>query len=386
MRSTPYDLLVPTKSPPAVVTPSALRWARESIGYTLDEAAQRLNIKTEALWLAEEGGDYLTVRQAEAAAKLYERPLAALFLPEPPEEEPQEAQFRRLPGAPEPPWPPPMRALIRRIGDRQEEAVELLEMLDEEPAWPTVDLRRDADPVFVAARVRELLDIDLDAQRRWRDRTGYTALREWVDAVESLGVLVVQDGTVPLDMMRGFAAVHDIVPVIALNTKDDPRARAFTVLHELGHLLRGDTGAVNPAAEAWCSDFAGAVIAPPASFRADFAQMRSGDLLPTIDHLVLLYSLTPYAAAVRVARLQLAPQAEIDDSVRRIGERPHREGSKSGDYYRTMIGRNSPAFIQLVFAALDSQVITYPAASGLLNVKVNNFEKLRDYTTQRLDR
>jgi Zn-dependent peptidase ImmA (M78 family) len=375
---------VPTKSPPAVVTPSALRWARESIGYTLEDAAERLNIKPQALWLAEEGGDYLTMRQAEAAAKLYERPLAALFLPEPPDEEPQEAQFRRLPGAPEPPWPPPMQALVRRIGERQAEAVELLDILDEDPAWPAVEIARDADPVVVAARVRELLDVDLDAQREWRDRSGYTALREWVDAVEALGVLVVQDGTVPLDMMRGFVALHDTVPVIGVNTQDDPRARAFTVLHELGHLVRGDTGAVNPEAEAWCSDFAGAVIAPPDSFRADFLRERGGDLLPTIDSLALLYSLTPYAAAVRVARLQLATRAEVDDAIRRIGERPHREGSKGGNYYRTMIGRNSPAFIQLVFAALDSQVITFPAASGLLNVKVNNFEKLRDYATQRL--
>ena len=54
---------------------------------------------------AERGEAYLTLRQAEAVARLYERPLAALFLPEPPREEPPEAQFRRLPGAPEPPWP-----------------------------------------------------------------------------------------------------------------------------------------------------------------------------------------------------------------------------------------------------------------------------------------
>jgi hypothetical protein len=48
---------------------------------------------------------------------LYGRPLAALFLPEPPEEAPQEAQFRRLPGAPAPPWPPAMHLLARHAPD-----------------------------------------------------------------------------------------------------------------------------------------------------------------------------------------------------------------------------------------------------------------------------
>lgn len=119
---------MPPQSPPAIVTPSALRWARESIGYTLEEAAKRLRVKPQMLWLAEEGGDYLTMRQAEAAARLYERPLAALFLPEPPQEEPQEAQFRRLPGAPEPPWPPEMQSLARRVSVRQDDAVEHLRL------------------------------------------------------------------------------------------------------------------------------------------------------------------------------------------------------------------------------------------------------------------
>ena len=43
----PYDTSVP-QSPPAVVTPSALRWARESIGYELERG--RLLSRDE--WLA----------------------------------------------------------------------------------------------------------------------------------------------------------------------------------------------------------------------------------------------------------------------------------------------------------------------------------------------
>jgi hypothetical protein len=63
--------------------------------------------------LVEAGNELMTLRQAETAADVYDRPLAALFLPAPPEEEPQDVQFRRLPGAPEPPWGPEIWATAR---------------------------------------------------------------------------------------------------------------------------------------------------------------------------------------------------------------------------------------------------------------------------------
>lgn len=76
----PYDTTVP-QSPPALVTPAALRWARESVGYGLEDAARRIGVSAEKLERAEFGDDHLTLRQAETAARCYERPLAALFAP-----------------------------------------------------------------------------------------------------------------------------------------------------------------------------------------------------------------------------------------------------------------------------------------------------------------
>jgi Zn-dependent peptidase ImmA (M78 family) len=260
-------------------------------------------------------------------------------------------------------------------------------VLDEEPVWPSIDIPYDTDPARLGERARLLLDVGLDEQRSWHDASGYTPLRVWVDAIESLGILVVQDGSVPLDQMRGFAAIHEAVPAIVLNTKDDARARAFTAVHELGHLLRVGAGqATGATTETWCNEFAGAVIAPRAAFAADFASSGQDDLVAMVDALALHYGLTPLAAAVRVARLSLAPQDQVDEVIRRIGERPHRQPGEGGNYYRTMIGRNSPSFVQLVFNALDSQLVSYPEASGLLGVKVNYFEKLRTYAAERMSR
>jgi Zn-dependent peptidase ImmA (M78 family) len=371
------------ESPRAVVTPAALKWARESIGFPLEEAARRIDVTPERLERAERGDHLLTLRQAERAARLYERPLVALFVPEPPQEEPPEAQFRRLPGAPPLPWPRQLRALARRVVSRQQAAAELYEVLEETPPWTALDLPYSEDPAELGTRARSALGIALTAQQSWQDRTGYRALREWIGAIEGLGVLVMQDGSLPVDDMRGFAATHPAVPAIIVNTNDDPRARAFTAVHEFGHLLRVQAGEPTGAAtEQWCDTFAGAVIAPAAEFVRDFTSFELQTLLERIDALALLYGMTPLAAAVRAARLQVAPQQEIDAVIVEIRRRPHRR-SEGGDYYRNKVSWLGPAFIQLVFSALDSQALTYSVASGLLDTKVNNFPMLRECAAQR---
>jgi Zn-dependent peptidase ImmA (M78 family)/transcriptional regulator with XRE-family HTH domain len=372
------------QSPPAFVTPSALRWARESIGYELEEAAERIGVSAEKLAAAERGDAYLTLRQAEAAARRYERPLAALFVSEPPVEEPPEAQFRRLPGAPAPPWPREMRALAKRIRARQGASADLYDALDEEPPWPVAVIEYHEEPEALATLAREALGITLDEQRQWRDRSGYQPLRAWVDAIESLGVLVMQDGSLSVNDLRGFASSHSLVPAIVVNTNDDPRARAFTAVHELGHLLRIKAGRpTGPTTEQWCNDFASAVLMPLEPFARTLRAAGTHDLLQAVGSTALAYGVTPYAAAVRTARLQLVQRDAIDAVIEEIQERYRQQdeeapGGGGGNYYLTTVTRLGPSFIQLVFSALDSQALSYPAAAGLLGVKVNNFDELRE--------
>lgn len=371
----------------AHVTPPVLRWARESIGYTVEDAAAKIGVRVEKLEGAESGELLLTLRQAEKAASVYDRPLAALFLPEPPSEEPQDAQFRRLPGAPEPPWPPEMQILVRRVSDRQEAAVELHEALDEQPAWPAIvnDLAAVGRPLPELAR--HLLGVGFEEQTNWRDSSGYVPLRHWIDAVESLGILVMQDGSLPVDLMRGFAAMHAQVPAIVINAQDDARARVFTLIHELGHLyLVAIGGTPGRDTEPWCDDFAGEVLMPRGWMENVLTTLRHHTALDTIDLLALTFGVTPYAAAVRVARAELMPRDIVDGVIEEIRSRPPRSRGPGGDYYWTQIGRLGPSYIRLVLTALDSQAVTYPVASTLLDgVKVNNFEKLRDYVVRRTE-
>jgi Zn-dependent peptidase ImmA (M78 family) len=367
------------RSAHAYVTPSALRWARESMGLTIEVAARKVGISAEKLARAERDEEHLTLRQAEAAARAYERPMAALFMREPPVEDPPERQFRRLPDAPLLPWPPEMLALARRVRARQDDATELYELVESTPPWTSLDLELSDRPLPTASAVRRALP-NLEEQQSWRDRSGFRPLREWVDAVESLGVFVMQDGSMPVEVMRGFASTHPVAPAIVVNTNDDPRARVFTVLHELGHLL------VPRALEEWCNLFAAELLMPRGDFLDSFGEpVLEVDLLVRVDELALSFGVTSLAAAVRLRRLDRISQSQMDDLRRQIDERAvGRVAPKGGNYYRTMVARLGPSYVQLVFQALDMQAVTFPGAAGLLGVKVNNFEKLRQTTFERV--
>ena len=374
----------------AYAKPDVLRWARESAGYDVLQAAEKIGIPWSQLEIAEKGVDYLTLRQAEKAADVYERPVAALFLPAPLDEPPQEAVFRRLPDAPKPPWPPEMQLLQRRVRRRQEAAAELYEDLEERPPWP-VAARWFRDSVgtgrprasALASAARELLGVTREAQTEWARADEYAPLRGWIGAVESIGVLVMQDGSMPLDLMRGFASLHDTVPAIVLNTNDNPRARAFTVLHELAHLAFLAAGA--GATEVRANDFAGEVVMPREWLVEEFRALSGRSLLDRVDALARAFGVTSLAAAVRLRRANLAPTDQAGQVIGAIRARTRPPGRRGrGQYYYRTIASLGPAYIRLVFSALDSGAVSYPTASTLLgNVRVDNFETLREHVSRR---
>lgn len=385
-----YDRALVTPSPTiAHIEPEVLRWARESAGYSIRRAADRIGVEKWYLELVEGGGELLTLRQAEKAAEVYERPLASLFLPNAPAEEPQEVQFRRLPGAPEPPWGPEIQLSARRITERQQTAVEIYEVLEEEPPWPAAaETLAEAPRAELPELVRALLGVSREEQRDW-GRDAYAPLRGWRDAVEAQGILVIQEGPVPVQEMRGFASIEPPeVPAILVNNKDDPRSRAFTLLHEFGHVLLARRGELTgQQTERWCEEFAGEVLMPREWLYEEFEASGSTSTLGRVQDVARAFHVTPLAAAVRVARSNLVTREDggaVIGEIRRrwVGEEEDEAGG--GSYYVNQVARFGPGYLRLVFSALDANAVTLPTASTLLQgVKVKNFDTLRDHVEGR---
>lgn len=260
------------RTPPAPVAPSLLIWARESLGLSLEEAAQKQRITPERLaqWEAEE--DVPTVAQLRKAARVYRRPLAVFFLSEPPEDFQALRDFRRPRSNAQRRWSPELRLAIRRAHDQQNAVGELLDLLDEEPRQRPALESGSLEASRLALTARHLLGVDLDTQFSWRDE--YRALNGWILALErEAGVLVLQAGGIAPDEMRGFSIAHNGVPVIVLNATDAVRGRIFTAIHEFAHVLLNDAGLCDlhdrrrtrreeDRVELLCNEVAGAVLMP----------------------------------------------------------------------------------------------------------------------------
>jgi len=68
----------------AIVKPDLLIWARESAGFTKEDAANKLRIKLQRLEDWEAGASRPTIKQLRKLGQLYKRPIAVFYLDEKP--------------------------------------------------------------------------------------------------------------------------------------------------------------------------------------------------------------------------------------------------------------------------------------------------------------
>ena len=83
----------------ALVTPALITWARDTAGFSIAEAADKLGLDAEKLTAWENDADEATpsIPQLRKLAALFKRPLAVFYLPEPPTQFQVMRDLRRLP-------------------------------------------------------------------------------------------------------------------------------------------------------------------------------------------------------------------------------------------------------------------------------------------------
>jgi Zn-dependent peptidase ImmA (M78 family)/transcriptional regulator with XRE-family HTH domain len=255
----------------ALPEPKLLIWARERAGYTVDEAAGRLPVRPERLAEWEAGSARPTVKQLRRLGGIYNYPLAIFYLPEPPRGPQPVRDHRRIYGKQPKGFSPALRREIDIADDRRQLALELLSLQGEAP--PTLRLRTSLDekPDTVAARFRRTLGITLDQQFAWHDR--YAGFNAWRDAIEEVGALVLQMTDVKVVEARGFSLADRPLPAVVANIKDTPRARSFTLIHELTHVALHESGVCTlddaERVEVFCNRVAGTLLVPADALRAE---------------------------------------------------------------------------------------------------------------------
>lgn len=211
------------------------------------------------------------LKWGRTSAKAYKRPISLFYLSTPPRDPGVMHDFRRLPGKVAHVYSPALRLEIRAAYQRRDVALSLLEELEQEPPQFTAHVALNDDPEAVAKAAREVLGVRYVDQVTWREER--KAYKAWRRAIEAAGVLVFQVVGIQTNEMRGFSIAEDVLPVIAVNQKDKPNGRTFSLLHEFTHLMLHRSGlcdfeenVLRPAeedrVEIFCNHVAGAALVP----------------------------------------------------------------------------------------------------------------------------
>lgn len=341
------------------VAPEMIRWARERAGLSVSELEQRF--KRLELW--ESGEMSPTVIQLHDFAAATHTPVGYLFLEEPPAETLPVTDFRRLPDvAPETPSPDLLDVLY--LCQRRQDWYRDFAASRGEPPVELVNLGTiDANPAETAATVRQLLAFEIED--RADVPTWTEALRVFRRHAEEAGVLVMISGIVgsnthrKLDPreFRGFALSDPLAPLIFVNGADTKAAQIFTIAHEIGHLVLGESGVSNPlpstrghsASERWCNAFAAELLVPLDAV-ANLERTHE-DLTDELKALARRFKVSTLVVLRRIHdagwitrnEFQKAYEAELERVLDLVVG-----GGDGGDFYRTLSVRVSERFARAV--------------------------------------
>lgn len=383
----------------AWLNPEILIWARETAGLDRETAARKIDLKPargisgeDRLAAIEAGKVIPTAPLLRRMAAQYHRPLLTFYLPKIPTPAELGQDFRKVPDQGDP-SNVLLATLLRDVKARQALVREIFE--DDEDAVEVGLVGAAAgitDSGKLAAMLVETIGFDRAAYRahaRGEDAFGY--LRE---LVENKGVFVLLAGdcghwstAIEVRIFRGFAIADRLAPFIVVNDQDAKAAWAFTLLHEVAHLLLGETGvsggAPNGRIEQLCNDAAAAVLVARAEINSLSQLLRGGsDDVTIIDDLANRWCISRSMVAYQLFRTGTITEArweELRDTFRaqwlaqKKREREKNRAREGGpNWYVVRRHRLGSAILAVARQGMTDGSLTPTRAARMLGVKPMN--------------
>jgi Zn-dependent peptidase ImmA (M78 family) len=263
------------KKEPIPFNADILRWAREWRGRSVDEVAAKLKQPAEKIkdWENRDSGQSPTVVQARSLAEFYERPFLEFFrLSRPPIKEPQLVpDFRRPRDAKKlnAEQERDLKSIQSWAEAQRENAIDLYGEIGEHP--PTLPnefysvVGKDADAS--AEHARAVLNFDISEQTSLRANEQYTLPNIIRRKFEFSGILTFRRTDLKRLGIRGICVYAEPLPIVIFG-EESPAAQAFTLAHELSHIVLKESGIIGPVrknsseTEKWCDQFSASFLMP----------------------------------------------------------------------------------------------------------------------------
>lgn len=411
----------PTAGAMPSVNPEILVWARTTAGLTLQDAVAKVGIREargvaaiDRLTALERGEERPTRPTLVKMAHHYRRPLLAFYLKAPPRRDDRGPDFRTLPGVRSSETDALIDALVRNLQSRQNMVRAALESEDEAEPLPFVGalvrnadadtgiesvrrvLRRKPEAARLARRaagmLREVLGDDLNAARYYAEPNAEHAFRLLRSRTEHAGVFVLLQGdlgshhtTIDVEVFRGLAIADDVAPFVVINDNDSRAAWSFTLLHELTHLLLGQTGFSSASSgteiEEFCNNVAAEWLLPARTL--DEIEIDRGreavEQRRLIGEFAQARNLSRTMVAYRLLRANRIDRAAFDrlradfrEEWRRLRAR-HRERARKSEggpsYYVVRRHRVGDGLLSFARRMVGSGALSTTKAARILGVK-----------------
>ena len=291
-------------------------------------------------------------------------------------------------------------AVIRNARYVQSTAEEMLKMRSEDVRPNIVYRTTKDDPETVAEAERGRLGLDLGGRSKGEDmdasvRAAYLSLKT---KIESFNIFVMQ-ATMDINEARGFALADGYPKVILINSRDRPRSKRFTLLHEYAHLLLKTDGVCltnsddfkdmsvgkDVSVERWCNNFAGGIIMPKKEILGTLEDRADHAPDGVVTSLATKFCTSKTAAVVRILNLLgRDPRREVYlEFYKVISSKPAIETGGDGDgrdMAKECVARNGMRYVRMVSDSVEKGLITPADMIKYLNLKTKHFQRLAELT------
>lgn len=372
------------------VNAEVLKWARKTSGLSLQAVSDKINKPNDLIELWEKGEEFPSYSDLEKLAhKIYKRPLAIFFFPNPPDEPDFKQSFRTLPDFEIENLKPETLFIIRKAKAMQISLNDLTDGVNpsEHKIFQDIILDKHKGISNLAKTVRKYLGISIDDQIKWKNSEA--ALKLWREAIQGKGIFVFKD-SIKQKEVSGFCLTDNVFPIIYLNNSLSDNRQIFTLFHELAHILLNSNGLTiqddsyinylqgeSKEVEVFSNKFAGEFLVPSEDF-VQFSNNISDE--QSILDLSNRYRVSREVILRRFLDKGLINQKyyslKVSQYLNDTKKSKVRSGSGGGDYYATQAVYLGSKYLKLAFSKYHQGRVTREQLGDCLNIKPKNIDKI----------
>jgi Zn-dependent peptidase ImmA (M78 family) len=323
-----------------------------------------------------------TFKQLAALANYFNIPFGYFFLKEIPNKDFPIPHYRTIDKGP---FKPSAVLLdtIETLQERQEWVKDILIEVGAEPL-PFAKIFNVKSPVNAAAeKLHEILDLPAIwcSDNAWND-----AFRLLIERAERVGIFVVVNGVLgnnthanlDVNEFRGFVLYDNYAPFIFINGKDFITGKIFTIIHEIVHILIGQSASFdfdnlmvpNEPIEQFCNAVAAEFLVPRTQLTEALEMLGIN-----IDALTKKFKVSRIVIARRLLDLNQITKADFFkyyNSFKQIEIRPTK--SSGGDFYNNAPYKISRRFFSIVYGEVKQNRMLYRDAFRLTGLSPKSFD------------